>query len=656
LRVAILNPAKHQKGVAQAIVAKLYLFFLSGSKKGKIDFSDAQVVRIGRQPHCEIKLDPHQDIPASGDHAQIINQGGNSFMLYDSSSSWGTYKNGKRLTGPVPLGTGDVITLGIDADGNEGPRLKFYLEKDILSCPSCSGPVYKRHFRCPDCRKKVCLRCIDFDRQTCLPCVHAPANTVNAGYELVMESGVHAKAPARVVISGKDAQRAKRAQARRRAEKKAKKKRTKRMVPSRDPASVAEHVDPGISAEAFCTVCCEFVQGRTFTCSACKQPCCVMHRCGTVCPPCTGTVAVKQMDASSFRAGRGTEPELKVPDLDDLLSANDLEESQNLRAPKRPRPQAQQGLAPGTNPTQTRRPPRQAPQIQASQIQASQIQASQIQAPQIQASQIQAPQIQAPPPTHSGGSYLPPRSKIRARAPTTIPCERSGCMAALDPRTFFICDSCHKRLCPTHRVANRLCEKCPGQRQSVQPPQFAPPPARPAPIPGTMQFDPKRILGTPPPPPSAHPFAPNPAPGADPFAGYGRPAPSTVQGPPLPEYPPGGLSDSAHARRDPFASGFAPRGHSSVQLPPSHYDPPPRHDPPSASSASRADEEHDQDMFDTVDDEESPAWGPQDLIQTDDAIRYGRGLGLGDVSFECPYCEAALPAHAPHCPKCNKAL
>ena len=79
-------------------MAKVYLFFLSGSKKGKIDAADAQVVRIGRQPYCEVPLDPHLDLPASGDHAQIVSQGGGTFILYDSNSSWGTFKNGERLT------------------------------------------------------------------------------------------------------------------------------------------------------------------------------------------------------------------------------------------------------------------------------------------------------------------------------------------------------------------------------------------------------------------------------------------------------------------------------------------------------------------------------------------------------------------------------
>ena len=48
---------------------KVYLFFLTGAKKGKIEASDARIVRIGRQPYCEVQLDAYQDIPASGEHA-----------------------------------------------------------------------------------------------------------------------------------------------------------------------------------------------------------------------------------------------------------------------------------------------------------------------------------------------------------------------------------------------------------------------------------------------------------------------------------------------------------------------------------------------------------------------------------------------------------
>ena len=122
---------------------QIFFFFLSGSKKGKIEAADAQVVRIGRQPYCELKLDPYQDIPASGDHCHVIREEDGSYYVLDSGSTFGTWLNGNRIQGRVKLSTGDVIECGRDVDGaREGPRLKFYLETDVRKCPVCSGPVY----------------------------------------------------------------------------------------------------------------------------------------------------------------------------------------------------------------------------------------------------------------------------------------------------------------------------------------------------------------------------------------------------------------------------------------------------------------------------------------------------------------------------------
>ncbi|RMG12142.1 MAG: FHA domain-containing protein, partial [Planctomycetota bacterium] len=288
-----------------AAPAKVYLFFLSGVKKGKIESCDAQVIRIGRQPYCEIQLDPYQDIPASGEHAKIVCQPDGTFTLFDAGSSWGTYKNDVRLTGPVAVTTGDVITLGIDDAGNSGPRLKFYLEKDILRCPSCEGPVYKRHFRCPDCQRKTCLRCIDFRHKTCKPCGRARA--AGPGYEVVLDSGVQARPPAKVILSGKEAERARRARERQRA----------RAQAPDDPGVIAEPVDLD---SPFCVVCCDFVRAEVFLCPSCRQSCCVRHRRGRVCPTCAG-LPPAQIRSQAYQAGRGTEPELRIPDLNDLSPA-----------------------------------------------------------------------------------------------------------------------------------------------------------------------------------------------------------------------------------------------------------------------------------------------------------------------------------------------
>ncbi|MBL4850328.1 MAG: FHA domain-containing protein, partial [Planctomycetes bacterium] len=126
---------------------------------------------MGRQPYCEVPLDPYLDIPASGEHAQVICEPSGGFTLHDTASSWGTYKNEQRVSAPVQITTGDVITFGRDDRGNVGPQVKFYLARDILRCRVCEGPVYKRHFKCTGCHQKVCLRCVVVQRRLCKACV-----------------------------------------------------------------------------------------------------------------------------------------------------------------------------------------------------------------------------------------------------------------------------------------------------------------------------------------------------------------------------------------------------------------------------------------------------------------------------------------------------
>jgi hypothetical protein len=639
----------------KAAAPKVYLFFLSGAKKGKIEASEAQVVRIGRQPYCEIPLDPYQDIPASGEHAKIVCQPDGTFTLFDSGSSWGTFKNDVRLTGPVAITTGDVITFGLDQQGNVGPKAKFYLESDILRCPSCKGPVYKRHFKCPGCRKKVCLRCIDFKAKTCAPCgkrkskspaakkrkQNAASGTNSQGYELVDDDEPAAKAPARVVISGKDAKRVKRAQARKKRGKKVKKnpRKNTRVMPGRgrqDPGVMAEPLDPGVLAERvdlespFCTVCCDFVTAKIFQCPSCQQGCCVAHRKGKVCPACAGVTSSAALEGSSFEAGRGTEPELVIPNLDFLQSAPD-DEVDPPPPSFRGRPSAGgvrdfplehsgsgsgegwgsgvRGRPPGlgTSGSGVRRGGDVAPGSGVRGGAGSGVHARPGSArgwdeqPAARGWNEAAPPSSAPPssappaktpsvPTQGAGSLLE-GSKIRARAPSAIPCEASGCLQALDLKTFFTCEGCRSRLCPSHRAqpGGTLCAPC-AQRAAAPPRRPASPPLpRPAPLPGAL-----------PPPP--------------------KPIPSTMRfsGPGLPQHPP----------------------------------------PPTLP------QRRDQDMLETAEDElvlpPLPPLGPQDLIQTATDLPAGDALfqdeELSAVRFECPYCETSLPPHARACIRCGREL
>ncbi|MCO5165672.1 MAG: FHA domain-containing protein [Planctomycetes bacterium] len=652
---------------------KVYFFFLSGAKKGKIEGVPATgAIRIGRQHDASIQLDPYEDIPASGDHAQVVCEGDERFFLEDRGSSWGTFKNDIPVVSRVPLTTGDVITCGQDDQGRQGPRIKFYLEKDVLRCPGCDGPVYKRHFKCPGCRRKFCLRCIDFKTKSCKPCapavVTAPARaaTGDTGFEVVEDDEeIDAKRPARVVVSGRDAKRFKRAQ-----EKK------KDGAPAKRPA------DPGVVAEPvdldapFCAVCCEFADGPTFTCPACRQTCCVAHRHGVVCPPCAGI-------AGSDVVSRASEPELKIPDLDvDAATARPVRgpeasgrrtveasgrrgpEASGRRGPEasgrraapppsgadrlgagpgsgvgsgpgagvdRPAPgsgAARLGsgpdrLAPGSGagrvgsglgsgadraalPPTMRHPgppPGSAPDVVLARP--DPLAPTGAPPPALRAEPLRppappprppAPEPPRPPgpprPTEPGGRAPSPgsdplltRSKIDARRPPAIPCER--CASPLSATSFFICERCRARLCGDHRSAGRatLCDRC-----GAGPSPFD---AARAPLPYASTGG---APGLPPPRPPA-----------------GWPAPPVRPVTPAPRVP----QDLIETAGDDV-------------LPPLEPPPTPRAAPPPPRPG-----------------------GPLGLSGQGAAPMMVSGAA---VHFECPYCDEAIPPTATRCPRCAREL
>lgn len=437
---------------------KIYLFFISGAKKGRIEFSEADIIRIGRQPYCEVQLDAYQDIPASGNHAQIVWEGQNRFSLIDSGSTWGTWKNDVRIMGRVPIQTGDVITLGQDDRGRMGPQLRFYLDADVLRCPSCSGPVYKRHFRCPTCQRKFCLRCIDFGSKTCKPC------------------GAAAPARAAPAIGG--------------------------MPPPAPPPHKRTAVMPGAggfgggpgggaadgaAAAAFCSICCDFARGPTFACPSCTHTFCVEHRHGPVCPSCAGVAP-----AAAFGGGVGgvSEPELAVPGIElgqGPRPAGDFQPPADLFQPPYPppgpgapippsgrlsRPDPSSGLAQPLPATGYR------PAYDESDLDSGSGFGQAGPPPSTGTHRRPGPGTDAHrrPASGAPGTGVHPRpgsdsgpdpffsgSNIEAQRPPTIPCER--CAAPLSPRDFFVCEQCNQRMCGKHQAtgAGEACDRCAGQ-------------------------------------------------------------------------------------------------------------------------------------------------------------------------------------------------
>ena len=92
---------------ATMIQAGWRLTIVQGTDAGQ-SFALGAQARLGRNPDNDIRLN---DAQASRYHALIQYQQGN-YVITDQGSGNGTYVNGKLISQPMPLATGDVITIG----------------------------------------------------------------------------------------------------------------------------------------------------------------------------------------------------------------------------------------------------------------------------------------------------------------------------------------------------------------------------------------------------------------------------------------------------------------------------------------------------------------------------------------------------------------
>ncbi len=108
---------------------RVIIVHLSGSRSGAIEIYPCaryDMIRLGRDPACEVRFDPLLDDWVSRNHASIEwaeVEGGFSATLTDLLSSNGTLLNGRRIRGPSPIVSGDRIQLG-----RHGPELQIRFE------------------------------------------------------------------------------------------------------------------------------------------------------------------------------------------------------------------------------------------------------------------------------------------------------------------------------------------------------------------------------------------------------------------------------------------------------------------------------------------------------------------------------------------------
>lgn len=98
---------------------KLTVTHLEGSKQGQTEYAPGPVISLGRDPANNIAFDPHKDLDVSTRHATVTFQG-EQVMLQDLGSRNGTFLNGAKVNGAVPLPNGSIVQFG-----EKGPKVKL---------------------------------------------------------------------------------------------------------------------------------------------------------------------------------------------------------------------------------------------------------------------------------------------------------------------------------------------------------------------------------------------------------------------------------------------------------------------------------------------------------------------------------------------------
>lgn len=90
-----------------------------GARSGERESHDGRVVTIGRHPLSDLRFDAERDRDVSARHAEIRIEDGRA-LLVDVGSTNGTYVNGRRITGPTALASGDRLSFGV-----QGPEVRI---------------------------------------------------------------------------------------------------------------------------------------------------------------------------------------------------------------------------------------------------------------------------------------------------------------------------------------------------------------------------------------------------------------------------------------------------------------------------------------------------------------------------------------------------
>ncbi len=103
-----------------------------GAHAGRVREFDQEVVRCGRLPTNDLAFDPHADLDASGNHAEIRREG-QRWVLVDAGSRNGTLVNGRPIQ-RHSLENNDEIEFGTG-----GPRVKVEIVQGAIPAGAIRG-------------------------------------------------------------------------------------------------------------------------------------------------------------------------------------------------------------------------------------------------------------------------------------------------------------------------------------------------------------------------------------------------------------------------------------------------------------------------------------------------------------------------------------
>jgi hypothetical protein len=104
-----------------------------GAHAGRVREFDQDIVRCGRLPTNDFAFDPHADLDASGNHAEIRRDGGR-WVIVDAGSRNGTLINGRPVQRHTLEGNEEIEF------GTGGPRVKVEIVQGAIPAGALRGP------------------------------------------------------------------------------------------------------------------------------------------------------------------------------------------------------------------------------------------------------------------------------------------------------------------------------------------------------------------------------------------------------------------------------------------------------------------------------------------------------------------------------------